>query len=76
MGKVVYVIFSILILLFLAGTFVYRAGVSRCKGTIYEAQQTQIREKEQAQKQIQQRVLSIPDSDNLLWLLNEWKRGE
>lgn len=76
MGKVVYVIFSILILLFLAGAFVYRVGVNRCKETVYETQQTQIREKEQTQKQIQQRVLSISDRDNFDFLLTSYLRAD
>lgn len=71
-----YAIFILVICVCMCGYLAYRLGLSDCRADRAEVQlkvqQVAIRN----DREIQQMVMSIPDSDNLQWLLNEWKRGE
>lgn len=71
--------YAILILVIcgcMCGCLAYRLGRSDCRANRAEIQLENNKKTITNDREIQQMVMSISDSDNLLWLLNEWKRGE
>lgn len=71
--------YAILILVFLCclcGYLAYRLGYSNCRtdtaGMEIQTMQTEIK----TDKEIVQRVMSVPDADNLLWLRENWLRAD
>ena len=71
--------YAICVLIFLCcmcGYLAYRLGYSNCRTDTAEVQTKNSQMVIKNDREIQQMVMSIPDSDNLQWLLNEWKRGE
>lgn len=71
-----YAIFILVICVCMCGYLAYRLGLSDCRADRAEVQlkvqQVAIRN----DREIQQMVMSIPDRDNLQWLLNSHLRAD
>lgn len=76
MKGTIYGIFAIVTLLVCIGIGLFRLGAVRCRLDVIQAQETQIRQKIQTETEISRRVLSIPDDDNLQFLLVSHLRAD
>ena len=71
--------YAICVLIFLCcmcGYLAYRLGYSNCRTDTAEVQLKVQQVADRNDREIQQMVMSIPDSDNLLWLRKNWLRAD
>lgn len=67
----------ILVVLFGGGCYLaYRLGVSDCRTDSATAAVEQTQTVSRVDAEIVRRVMSVPDSDNLGWLLQNWRRAD
>ena len=67
----------ILVVLFGSGCYLaYRLGVSDCRKNTAESEAEQTQAVSRVDAEIVQRVMSVPDGDNLDWLLQNWCRAD
>lgn len=67
----------ILVVLFGGGCYLaYRLGVSDCRTDSATAAVEQTQAVSRLDAEIVQRVMSVPDGDNLDWLLQNWRRAD
>lgn len=71
-----YAILILVILCSLCGCLAYRMGHSDCRADRAEVQLKVQQMANETDRKIQQMVMSIPDSDNLLWLRENWLRAD
>ena len=64
------------ILCSLCGYLAFRLGYSACRVDTAEVQIKNTQMAIKSDREIHQRVMSIPDNDNLMFLLSEWKRAD
>ena len=65
----------ILVVMFGGGCYLaYRLGVSDCRTDSAESAVEQVQTVSRVDAEIVQRVMSVPDGDNLQWLLNHYQR--
>ena len=67
----------ILVIMFGCGCYLaYRLGVSDCRTDSAESAVEQVQTVSRVDAEIVQRVMSVPDGDNLDWLLQNWRRED
>lgn len=67
----------ILVVLFGGGCYLaYRLGVSDCRKDSATAAVEQTQAVSRLDAEIVRRVMSVPDGDNLDWLLQNWRRAD